>query len=160
MALEWYSGCSMTRFDQIYIDAIRRVYHEGDEVYSERTGYSTRAIPGLTLEIEPSKGFPILTLRKIPIRLFCAEVVWMITGHKHLDFLRQFTKVWDGFAEDDGTVETAYGYRWRNYFGRDQLLDLVEHLRAEPSSRHGVVVMWDPASDGLTAPKKKNVPCY
>ncbi len=149
----------MTSFDQIYLDAIGRIYNEGDEVFSERTGYSTKAIPGLTLEIEPSQGFPLLTLRKIPVRLFCAEVVWMVTGHKHLEFLRQFTKVWDGFAEEDGTVEAAYGHRWRHYFGRDQLLDLVEHLHKEPSSRHGVVVMWDPATDGLTAPKRKNVPC-
>lgn len=149
----------MTQFDQIFRDAIARVYNEGADVYSERTGYSTKALPGLTYELNPSDGFPLLTLRKIPVRLFCAEVVWMITGHKHLDFIRQFTKIWDDFAEDDGTMETAYGYRWRHHFGRDQLLDLVQHLRDEPSSRQGVVLMWDPASDGLTAPKKKNVPC-
>jgi thymidylate synthase len=149
----------MTQFDHIFRKAISRVYHDGVDVFSERTGYSTKALPGLTYEIEPEQGFPLLTLRKIPIKLFCAEVVWMMTGHKHLDFIRQFTNIWDDFAEEDGTMETAYGYRWRSHFGRDQLLDLVEHLRQEPSSRQGVVVMWDPASDGLTAPKKKNVPC-
>ena len=149
----------MTTFDQLYLDTIKRIYHEGEDVFSDRTGVSTRAIPGVTYEIDLNQGFPLLTLRKIPVRLFCAEVVWMITGEKHLDFLRQFTKVWDGFAEDDGTVECAYGYRWRQHFGRDQLLDLIQHLRDEPTSRQGVVIMWDPASDGLTAPKKKNVPC-
>lgn len=155
----WQRRACMTHFDQIYRDAISRVYQEGADVYSQRTGYSTKALPGLTFEINTGNGFPLLTLRKIPVRLFCAEVVWMITGHKHLDFLRQFTKVWDDFAEEDGTMETAYGYRWRHHFGRDQLLDLISHLRDEPSSRQGVVVMWDPASDGLIAPKKKNVPC-
>ena len=150
---------AMTQFDHIFREAIGRVYNEGADVFSERTGYSTKALPGLTYEIEPAQGFPLLTLRKIPVKLFCAEVVWMVTGHKHLDFIRQFTKIWDDFAEEDGTMETAYGYRWRHHFGRDQLLELIEHLRQEPSSRQGVVLMWDPASDGLTAPKKKNVPC-
>lgn len=149
----------MTQFDHIYKSAIARIFSEGEDVFSHRTGISTKAIPGLTYELEPAKGFPLLTLRKIPIKLFCSEVVWMITGEKKLDFIRQFTKIWDDFAEEDGTMETAYGYRWRNHFGRDQLLDLVQHLRDEPTSRQGVVLMWDPASDGLTAPKKKNVPC-
>ena len=149
----------MTGFDALYKTTIARIFHEGEDVFSDRTGYSTKAIPGLTFEVDVASGFPLLTLRKIPIKLFCSEVVWMITGEKKLDFIRQFTSVWDEFAEEDGTMQTAYGYRWRQHFGRDQLLDLVEHLRVEPTSRQGVVVMWDPASDGLTAPKKKNVPC-
>jgi thymidylate synthase len=32
-------------------------------------------------------------------------------------------------------------------------------LKNEPSSRQGVIVTWDPDSDGLASPKKKNVPC-
>jgi thymidylate synthase len=149
----------MTNFDQIYRTAIEDVYTKGEELYSERTGINTKALPGYTYDLEPSIGFPLLTLRKIPVRLFVAEVVWMITGQKHLEFLRRYTKVWDEFAEDDGTVLAAYGHRWRNYFGRDQLIDLITHLHEEPSSRQAVVMMWDPAKDGLRAPKKKNVPC-
>ncbi|MBM5790038.1 thymidylate synthase, partial [Candidatus Parcubacteria bacterium] len=149
----------MTRYDLAYRQALARIFDDGDEVFSQRTGFSTRALPGLTFELEPASGFPLLTLRKIPIKLFCAEVVWMLTGEKKLDFLRPFTKIWDDFAEEDGTIEAAYGYRWRRHFGRDQLVELVEHLREEPTSRQGVVVMWDPSSDGLRAPKRKNVPC-
>jgi thymidylate synthase len=149
----------MTNFDKIYRTAIEHVYTQGEDVYSERTGVSTKALPGYTFDMNPSHGFPLLTLRKIPVKLFVAEVVWMITGKKHLEFLRRYTKVWDEFAEDDGTVQAAYGHRWRNYFGRDQLIDLITHLHEEPSSRQAVVMMWDPATDGLRAPKRKNVPC-
>jgi len=149
----------MTTFDRLYRDTLHHIYSEGEDLFSQRTGVHTKAVPGYTYNIEPSKGFPLLTLRKIPVKLFCAEVVWMITGEKHLSFLRKFTKIWDDFAEEDGTVEAAYGHRWRVHFGRDQLIDLVEHLREEPSSRQAVVVMWDPASDGLRSAKKKNVPC-
>lgn len=149
----------MTIFDRLYLDTLRRIYTEGEMVYSHRTGYATKALPGVTYELEPAKGFPLLTVRKMFPKFFCAEMVWFIAGHKHAGFLQQFTKGWDEFLEPDGTVETAYGYRWRHHFGRDQLVDLVEHLREEPTSRQGVVLMWDPASDGLRAPKKKNVPC-
>ncbi len=149
----------MTTFDRVYLDALGRIYHEGETVQNERTGFSTRAIPGVTYELQPASGFPLLTVRKMFPKFFCAETVWFIAGHKHAGFLQQFTKGWDSFLEADGTVETAYGYRWRHHFGRDQLIELVEHLREEPTSRQGVVIMWDPSDDGLRAPKKKNVPC-
>lgn len=149
----------MTRFDQLYQETLRRIYQEGSDVFSDRTGYHTKAIAGVNYELYPAQAFPLLTLRKIPLTLFCAEVVWMITGEKHAGFLQQFTKAWEPFLEEDGTMETAYGYRWRHHFGRDQLLDLVAHLHEEPTSRQGVVMMWDPSSDGLSREKKKNVPC-
>lgn len=149
----------MTQFDNAYLTMLRHVYEQGETVHSERTGFSTKALPGVTFELTPAQGFPLLTVRKMFPKFFCAETVWFVAGHKHAGFLQKFTKGWDEFLEEDGTVETAYGYRWRHHFGRDQLVDLVEHLRKEPTSRQGVVVMWDPASDGLLAPKKKNVPC-
>lgn len=149
----------MTTFDCLYLDTLGRIYREGEMVQSERTGFATRAIPGVTYDLNPAAGFPMLTVRKMFPKFFCAETVWFIAGHKHAGFLQQFTKGWDSFLEDDGTAATAYGYRWRHHFGRDQLIDLVEHLREEPTSRQGVVMMWDPSDDGLRAPKKKNVPC-
>jgi thymidylate synthase len=149
----------MTNFDRIYRDAIAKIIFEGEDVYSERSNILTRALPGLTYELYPEHGFPILTLRKIPIQLFVSEAVWFISGDKDISFMQQFTKIWDDFAESDNTMATAYGYRWRHHFGRDQLMDLIEHLKVEPSSRQGVVMMWDPSDDGLMAPKKKNVPC-
>ncbi len=138
---------------------IAAIMINGDEFFHERTKINITALPGRTMELSPGDGFPLLTLRRIPIGLFVSEVVWMITGQKDLSFVQQFTKIWDDFAEEDNTMQTAYGYRWRHHFGRDQLMDLVNHLKTEPTSRQGVVMMWDPASDGLTAPKKKNVPC-
>lgn len=154
-----YSEVAMTAFDRLYLDTLGRIYREGETVFSDRTGFSTKALPGVTYEIDAAKGFPLLTVRKMFPKFFVAETVWFLAGHKHAGFLQKFTKGWDSFLEEDGTVETAYGYRWRHHFGRDQLVDLVEHLREEPTSRQGVVVMWDPADDGLRARKKKNVPC-
>ena len=59
-----------------------------------------------------------------------------------------------------GTMPAAYGFRWKEAFGRDQLELLVKLLEKEPSSRHGVVVTWDPREDGLGNPEsKKNIPC-
>ncbi|MBI4133146.1 thymidylate synthase [Candidatus Uhrbacteria bacterium] len=149
----------MTQFDEQYRDAILRILNTGFDEYNERTGHTCKVLPGVTFELD--FGFPLLTIRKIPIKLFVAEQCWFILGSNRPDeFLDQFTKIWDDFKEPDGTIASAYGYRWRHHFGRDQLKDLVDHLLQNPGSRHGVVVTWDPADDGLgSGTPKKNIPC-
>lgn len=158
----------MTKFDQIYQDMIRRIMTEGEEevnkskqANSERATYLTKAIPGMHFSIDIEKdGFPILTLRKIPIKAPVAEQAWFIMGsRKPEDFLRDYTKIWDAFTNPGDVVTVAYGYRWRKHFGRDQLALLIDLLRNEPGSRHGVVIAWDPSQDGLSLQKKMNVPC-
>ncbi len=155
----------MTTFDTIYQNLIKKIMEEGIEELNERTGHKIKILPGLTFQIDVEKeGFPILTLRKNPIKSPIAEQVWFITGDKNTEFLRKYTKMWDQFIEEDGTITSAYGYRWRHHFGRDQLGQLIKHLKEEPHSRQGVVITWDPADDGLygtnlKATYKKNAPC-
>lgn len=56
-------------------------------------------------------------------------------------------------------VVGAYGQRWRNEFGRDQLAGAIDVLRREPSSRQIMVSAWHPGKDGLNAHSKALVPC-
>ena len=158
----------MTKFDEIYKGMITDILTRGTEetnrskqAGSERATYKTKAIPGMHFSIDLEKdGFPLLTLRKIPIKAFVAEQAWFILGsRKPEDLLRNYTKIWDEFTNPGDVVTVAYGYRWRKHFGRDQLKLLIDLLEKEPGSRHGVVVTWDPAQDGLSLVKKKNVPC-
>ncbi|MEK7574952.1 MAG: thymidylate synthase [Patescibacteria group bacterium] len=157
-----------TKFDEIYQDMISRIMADGTDeenkskrAGSERATYKTRAIPGMHFSTDLEKdGFPLLTLRKIPIKAFVAEQAWFIMGsRKPEDTLRTYTKIWDAFTNPGDVVTVAYGYRWRKHFGRDQLKLLIDLLEKEPGSRHGVIVTWDPSQDGLSLFKKKNVPC-
>lgn len=151
----------MTKFDALYQDMLRRIVNEGVRERNARTKHETIASPGMHFSIDIEKdGFPLLTLRKIPIKMFVAEQIWFIAGvRKPADFLREFTKIWDSFTNPADVVTVAYGYRWRKHFGRDQLGLLIKLLKKDPSSRHGVIVTWDPAEDGLGGTKRMNVPC-
>lgn len=151
----------MTKFDQIYKEMLRALMERGIEEYSERTKLHTKALPGMHFQINPEyDGFPLLTLRKIPVIAPIAEQVWFLSGsRKPEELLRDFTKIWDVFTNPNDVVTVAYGYRWRKHFGRDQIGKLIELLEKEPSSRHGVVIAWDPGQDGLSTFKKANVPC-
>ncbi len=151
----------MTKFDQWYRQIVKKIMTEGVLEFNRRTGYYTKTITGVAQSFRPSEEFPLLTLRKIPIKLFVAEIIWYLQGDKNLDFFQKFSRIWDDFMDETGsnTVETSYGYRWRSFFGRDQIAGLINLLQKDPSSRQGVVVTWDPNSDGLDSPPKKNVPC-
>lgn len=122
-----------------------------------RTGVEVRAMPGTTYWTDVQKdGFPLLALREMRFS-FVPEMMWFLSGSNKIDWLSRHTKIWDSFAEDNGQVTSAYGFRWRHHFGVDQLEVALQKLRDDPSSRHAVVMMWDPATD-LTV-KQKNVPC-
>ncbi|HRY30873.1 MAG TPA: thymidylate synthase [Candidatus Paceibacterota bacterium] len=151
----------MTKFDQIYQRILKDIMTNGIKEYSERTKLECTVLPGVHFSIDPEKdGFPLQTLRKIPLKSVIAEQIWFLSGaRKPEDFLRDYTKIWDAFTNPGDVVTVAYGYRWRKHFGRDQIGALIKLLQKEPSSRQGVVVTWDPGQDGLGAAKKANVPC-
>nr|AIA17915.1 Thymidylate synthase [uncultured bacterium] len=151
----------MARFDELYQGLLSDIMERGVREVNGRTGHETAALPGLSFSIDLEQdGFPLLTLRKIPTKIFIAEQVWFVSGARKPDiFLRDFTKIWDDFTNPGDVVTVAYGYRWRKHFGRDQLGKLIELLTKDPSSRHGVIITWDPSSDGLGGIAKGNVPC-
>ncbi len=147
-------------FDIQYQTLLKDILENGYEEKNKRTGHICKSLPGKTMQFDLEKGFPLLTLRKIPLKVFIAEQIWFLMGNKNLRFLQQFTKIWDDFAEQNNCVESAYGYRWRRHFGRDQIDGLLKLLQEDRTSRHGVILMWDAADDGLASgTKKKNVPC-
>lgn len=148
-------------FDEIYKALLKDIVKKGVREINERTGHETAALPGLSFSIDLEKdGFPLLSLRKIPTKIFIAEQIWFISGARKPEiFLRDYTRIWDDFTNPGDVVTVAYGYRWRRHFGRDQLGKLVELLKRDPSSRQAVVVTWDPSSDGLGGVNKSNVPC-
>lgn len=144
---------------------------------NERTGTRVRVGRGGTaFRVDLGDGLlPTIGYRKTFPKSAAAEVAWYVRGEQDATFIRQYAPLWDKFVEPiqyrvfeddvfvghdtfDG-VKSAYGYRWRRHFGRDQLRLGVEALRKDPSDRRVYVSAWDPAEDGLGAQGQKNVPC-
>lgn len=151
----------MTHLDNWYHDILKKIMNQGSREKNNRTGHETASLPGITYRTDlQTDGFPILTLRQLNLKAPVAEQIWFIAGQKRPDvFLNNFTKIWEAFTENNGEVEAAYGYRWRHHFAKDQLENLVIELKKDKTNRQGVVVTWDPSTDGPGSNKKKNVPC-
>lgn len=71
------------------------------------------------------------------------ESIWMLAGRQDVEFLQQFNSKIGQFSDDNRIFNAAYGYRWRHHFGHDQLLEVVEMLRADPNTRQAVIQIWD-----------------
>lgn len=126
-----------------------------------RTGAQIRVLRGgSAFSVDLSDGtLPVCGTRRLHPRTAAAEVAWFLSGTQDVTWLKRYAPIWDKFVEDDGkTVDAAYGYRWRQHFGRDQVLQALLALRKDPSDRRVLVAAWDPWLDGLGNPAK-NVPC-
>lgn len=142
-----------------YEDLLKQVMNHGVTELNARTGAHVRALPNQVVEIDCGIALPTCGLRRVFPHVAAAELAWTLSGKKSIQWLVNYTKMWNNFQEEDGTIEAAYGYRWRTHFKRDQLFQAIDALRQDRSSRQVVVLAWDPAEDGLMARKKKNVPC-
>lgn len=85
------------------------------------------------------------------------EALWMLAGRNEVAFVQQFNKQMYTYSDNGIIFNAAYGHRWRNHFGYDQLARAVELLKANPGDRRVVISMWDPHEDmdGIS----KDYPC-
>lgn len=120
-----------------------------------RTAYGARSFI-----VDLSKGLELPGNRAYYPKVAAAEVAWMLMGTKDPAFvMKHAPKLWGKFIED-GELAAAYGHRWRQAFGRDQISWMVSALRRDPSNRQCWVQAWDPRFDGLGYPDQpKNIPC-
>ena len=62
----------------------------------------------------------------------------------------------DEFSDKYGDLGNVYGKQWRNFNGVDQLKNVIEQIKENPSSRRLIVSSWNPAEvDTMALP-----PCH
>jgi thymidylate synthase len=144
-----------------YLDLLRRIMKDG-AVQTDRTGVGTRAIFGTQMRFDLTKGFPMITTKKLHLKSIIHELLWFLAGDTNNAYLReQGVKIWEEWAAEDGSLGPIYGKQWRDWEcpdGRsiDQVSDLVELIRRDPGSRRQIVTAWNPADN----PKMALTPCH
>ena len=142
--------------DIIYANAIDHVLATGQFQDNKRTGQQILAVHGYSFSWN-AKYHPVLHVRQSFPKTAAAELAWFLSGNTDTTWLRQYTKIWDEFTEEDGTIPTAYGARWRHSFGVDQITNIIDKLKADPTSRQQILLSWDPRVDNVVP--AKNIPC-
>jgi len=139
-----------------YLDLMQRILDHGVEQH-DRTGVGTRSVFGHQMRFDLSKGFPLVTTKKLHLRSIIYELLWFLNGDTNVGWLRDNkVTIWDEWADDAGELGPVYGKQWRRWEtadGReiDQIGELVEQLRSNPASRRQIVTAWNPGELGQMA---------
>ena len=132
---------------QQYLDLVKEVLENGNQK-GDRTGTGTKSIFGHQLRFDLSKGFPMVTTKKLHLKSIIYELLWFINGDTNINYLNENgVKIWNSWANEDGDLGPVYGYQWRNWNGDeiDQIKELITTLKDNPNSRRMLVSAWNPS---------------
>lgn len=167
-----------------YHDLVKLVLENGVRKKS-RTGIDTLSYFGAFYRVDLGKGFPLLTTKQMMWKSLLYEVLWYLSGDDHIRNLREHTKIWDAWADEEGNLQTAYGRYWRRYpvpqngaaLGEEVFVDeshpfvkkeingsltfdqigwVIDQIKNNPNSRRMVVSAWHPANAVIS----KLPPCH
>lgn len=99
--------------------------------------------PMITVTRNPMERVLFSGLRDANPFFHLAEALWMLAGANDTASLTRFVPRMADFSDDGTTLNGAYGHRWRNHFGNDQLSTAIDELKRNPESRRVVLAMWD-----------------
>ena len=84
--------------DEEYFRLLRHLMDKGI-VREERTGTGTKGIFGNQMRFDLSKGFPLITTKKVFIKGIIHELLWFLTGDTNIKYLvRKDVKIWNEWA--------------------------------------------------------------
>jgi thymidylate synthase len=131
-----------------YLDLLQHILDHGAE-RSDRTGTGTRSVFGHQMRIDLAAGFPLLTTKKLHLRSIIYELLWFLRGDTNVAYLNAHgVSIWDEWADPQGELGPVYGRQWRSWPGPDgasidQIAQVVERIRTNPSSRRHIVSAWN-----------------
>lgn len=100
--------------------------------------------PVATVYARPRERVLFSALRDANPFFHLMEALWMLAGRNDVESMAYYAASMRDFSDDGETLNGAYGYRWRQHFGYDQLAWVVDELKHNPNSRRVVLSMWDP----------------
>ena len=134
--------------DRQYEDLLARIMREGTPK-GDRTGTGTRSMFGAQLRYDLSKGFPLITTKRVHLKSVVGELLWFLSGSSNVSWLQDNgIRIWNEWADQDGELGPVYGVQWRSWNagdGRhiDQISQVLETLKTNPDSRRMVVSAWN-----------------
>jgi thymidylate synthase len=117
----------------------------------DRTGTGTRSVFGAQLRYDLSRGFPLITTKRVHLRSIAYELLWFLRGESNVRWLQERgVSIWDEWADADGELGPVYGVQWRSWPTPDgghvdQIAGVIDQIRSNPDSRRLLVSAWNVA---------------
>lgn len=146
---------------QQYLGLLQHIVNTGVNK-TDRTGTGTLSCFGYQMRFDLSKGFPLVTTKKVHLKSIIHELLWFLKGETNIAYLKEHgVKIWDEWADEKGDLGPVYGKQWRSWQGADgksidQVSELIEQIKKNPDSRRLIISAWNVAD----LPKMALMPCH
>jgi thymidylate synthase len=146
---------------QQYLDLLQHILDTGASK-TDRTGTGTLSCFGYQMRFDLSKGFPLVTTKKLHLKSIIYELLWFLRGDTNIAYLKEHgVSIWDEWADANGDLGPVYGKQWRSWEGADgqvvdQISQLIQQIRKTPDSRRLIVSAWNVAD----LPRMALMPCH
>ena len=130
-----------------YHDLVKHILDEGVQK-GDRTGTGTLSVFGYQMRFDLSKGFPMVTTKKLHLKSIIYELLWFLKGDTNIAYLKENgVRIWNAWADENGDLGPVYGHQWRNWNSEeiDQIKEVIETLKTNPNSRRMLVSAWNPS---------------
>ncbi len=131
-----------------YLELLDHILQNG-ESKNDRTGTGTLSIFGYQMRFDLSKGFPLITTKKLHIRSIVYELLWFLSGDTNIRYLNDNgVSIWNEWADNNGDLGPVYGKQWRSWSTPnndtiDQISNLLVNIRKNPDSRRHIISAWN-----------------
>lgn len=131
-----------------YLDLLRNIMENG-VLKEDRTGVGTQSVFGYQFRHDLSKGFPLLTTKKVHLKSIIYELLWFLNGDTNVKYLQEHgVRIWNEWANENGDLGPVYGKQWRSWTGadgktHDQIKMVLDLIKNNPDSRRIIVNAWN-----------------
>lgn len=131
-----------------YHDLLQDILENGVKK-EDRTGTGTISVFGRQLRFDLSKGFPLVTTKRLHLKSIIYELLWFLNGETNIEYLnKNGVTIWDEWADENGELGPIYGSQWRNWIDRDgnsidQIKMIIDQIKNNPDSRRIIVSAWN-----------------
>ena len=131
-----------------YLSLINHILENGEEK-GDRTGTGTLSVFGYQMRFDLSKGFPMVTTKKVHLKSIIHELLWFLKGDTNVKYLQDNgVRIWNEWADENGDLGPVYGKQWRDWKdnnGRaiDQIEQAIDMIKNNPNSRRIIVSAWN-----------------
>ncbi len=144
-----------------YLELLEDILENGVKK-EDRTGTGTLSVFGRQLRFDLTKGFPLMTTKRVHLKSVIHELLWFLRGDTNISYLKENgVTIWDEWADEQGNLGPVYGSQWRAWETTDgqhidQITNVIEAIKNNPDSRRHIVSAWNVAEiDSMKLP-----PCH
>ena len=114
----------MNTLDKQYQGILRKLIMYGNEK-EDRTGTGTLSYFGETFRHDMSKGFPLLTTKKMAIKAMITELKWFLKGGTNIKYLvDNGCNIWNGDAYKQ--YKRAYDWDLDEYLSQEEFIQKIK----------------------------------